>query len=132
MFASARLWDGWKDSEGQWIKTCSILTTTPNPLTSAVHDRTNDYLAENIAKNPKRLKGFATLPLQDPDAAAQELTRCVRDLGFYGALVDGFSEVGEAGSAVYYDLPQYRSFWATVQELDVPFYLHPRDPLRQT
>jgi 2,3-dihydroxybenzoate decarboxylase len=91
--------------------------------------RTNDYLAENIAKNPKRLKGFATLPLQDPEAAAQELTRCVRDLGFCGALVNGFSEVGEAGSAVYYDLPQYRPFWATVEELDVPFYLHPRDPL---
>jgi 2,3-dihydroxybenzoate decarboxylase len=91
--------------------------------------RTNDYLAENIVKNPKRLKGFATLPLQDPEAAALELTRCVRDLGFYGALVNGFSEVGEAGSAVYYDLPQYRSFWATVQELDVPLYLHPRDPL---
>jgi len=91
--------------------------------------RTNDYLADNVAKNPKRLKGFATLPLQDPDAAAQELTRSVRDLRFCGALVNGFSEVGEAGSAVYYDLPQYRSFWATVQELDVPFYLHPRDPL---
>jgi 2,3-dihydroxybenzoate decarboxylase len=91
--------------------------------------RTNDYLAENIAKNPKRLKGFATLPLQDPEGAAKELTRCVRDLDFCGALVNGFSEVGEAGSAVYYDLPQYRSFWATVQELDVPFYLHPRDPL---
>ena len=91
--------------------------------------RTNDYLAENIAKNPKRLKGFATLPLQDPEAAAQELTRCVRDLGFCGALVNGFSQVGEGDSAVYYDLPQYRPFWATVQELDVPFYLHPRDPL---
>lgn len=56
--------------------------------------RTNDYLAENIAKNPKRLKGFATLPLQDPEAAAQELRRCVRDLGFCGALVNGFSQVG--------------------------------------
>lgn len=91
--------------------------------------RTNDYLAENLAKNPKRLKGFATLPLQDPEAAAQELTRCVRDLGFCGALVNGFSQIGEAASAVYYDLPQYRPFWATVQALDVPFYLHPRDPL---
>ena len=58
--------------------------------------RTNDYLAENVAKNPKRLKGFATLPLQDPEAAAKELTRCVRDLGFCGALVNGFSQVGEA------------------------------------
>jgi len=94
--------------------------------------RTNDYLAENVAKNPKRLKGFATLPLQDPEAAAQELTRCVRDLGFCGALVNGFSQIGEADSAVYYDLPQYRPFWATVQELDVPFYLHPRDPSAST
>ena len=91
--------------------------------------RTNDYLAENIAKNPKRLKGFATLPLQDPQAAAQELTRCVRDLGFCGALVNGFSQISEVDSAVFYDLPQYRPFWATVQELDVPFYLHPRDSL---
>src|SRR5215831_18149803 len=91
--------------------------------------RTNDYLAENIAKNPKRLKGFATLPLQDPEAAAQELTLCVKDLSFCGALVNGFSQIGEADSAVFYDLPQYRPFWATVQELDVPFYLHPRLPL---
>ena len=91
--------------------------------------RANDYLAENIAKNPRRLKGFAALPLQDPQAAAQELTRCVKDLGFCGALVNGFSQIGEADSAVFYDLPQYRPFWATVQELDVPFYLHPRLPL---
>jgi 2,3-dihydroxybenzoate decarboxylase len=53
----------------------------------------------------------------------------VKELGFCGALVNGFSQIGSANSAVYYDLPQYRSFWATVQELDVPFYLHPRDPL---
>lgn len=39
LFAFAGLWDGWKDSNGNWIKTCSILTTTPNALTSAVHDR---------------------------------------------------------------------------------------------
>jgi hypothetical protein len=49
--------------------------------------RTNDYLAENIAKKTKRLKGFATLPLQDPEAAAQELTRCVKDWGFCGASI---------------------------------------------
>ena len=35
----------------------------------------------------------------------------------------------EADSAVFYDLPQYRPFWTTVQELGVPFYLHPRSPL---
>ena len=39
MFAFAGLWDGWKDASGQWLKTCSILTTTPNAVTSAIHDR---------------------------------------------------------------------------------------------
>ena len=96
---------------------------------TALSRRVNDYLAEHIAMYPKRLKGFAALPLQDPQAAAQELTRCVRELGFCGALVNGFSQIGEMDSAVFYDLPQYRPFWATVQELDVPLYLHPRPPL---
>jgi len=39
LFAFAGLWDGWKDPSGNWIKTCSIITTTPNVVTSAVHDR---------------------------------------------------------------------------------------------
>lgn len=88
--------------------------------------RANDHLAEHIAKNPKRFKGFAALPLQDPHAAAHELTRCIRELGFCGALVNGYSQIDTADSVVFYDLPQYRDFWATVQQLDVPFYLHPR------
>jgi gamma-resorcylate decarboxylase len=67
--------------------------------------------------------------MQDPEAAAQELTRCMRELGFCGALVNGFSQIGNADSAVFYDLPQYRPFWVTVQQLDAPFYLHPRLPL---
>jgi putative SOS response-associated peptidase YedK len=33
------LWDRWKDPSGNWVKTCSILTTTPNAVTSTVHDR---------------------------------------------------------------------------------------------
>ena len=37
--AFAGLWDGWRDSRGQWIKTCSILTTTPNAVAATVHDR---------------------------------------------------------------------------------------------
>jgi putative SOS response-associated peptidase YedK len=39
LFAFAGLWDGWKNAEGQWIKTFTILTTTPNAVTSAIHDR---------------------------------------------------------------------------------------------
>jgi putative SOS response-associated peptidase YedK len=39
LFAFAGLWDGWRDPDGQWIKSCSILTTTANAVTSTVHDR---------------------------------------------------------------------------------------------
>ena len=93
--------------------------------------RANDFLAEQCAKRPDRFSGFAALPLQDPDAASEELNRCVKELGFVGALVNGFSQVGDGQSPLYYDLPQYRPFWAEVAKLDVPFYLHPRNPLAQ-
>jgi predicted TIM-barrel fold metal-dependent hydrolase len=89
----------------------------------------NDVLADAVARKPDRLGGFAALPLQDPDAAAEELTRAVRELGFKGALVNGFSQVGGGEEVVYYDHPAYASFWRRVEELDVPFYLHPREPL---
>jgi gamma-resorcylate decarboxylase len=108
------------------------------PAVQAIHDvkravhvarEANDILAAEIAKQPKRFLGFAALAMQDPDAAARELTRCVKELRFVGALVNGFSQAGQANSTLYYDLPQYRPFWKTVADLDVPFYLHPRNPL---
>jgi gamma-resorcylate decarboxylase len=89
----------------------------------------NDALAQAIAKRPDRFAGFAALPMQDPQAAAAELGRCVRDFKFKGALVNSFSQIGSDDTAVYYDLPQYRPFWAEVERLGVPFYLHPRDAL---
>jgi len=88
--------------------------------------RANDTLAEEVSHNPKRFAGFAGLPMQDPDAAAKELTRCVKELGFKGAMVNCFTQRGEADTAIYYDLPQFRPLFATVEKLDVPFYLHPR------
>jgi putative SOS response-associated peptidase YedK len=45
LFAFAGFWDRWKDPSGQWVKSCSILTTTPNAVTSAVHDRMPVILA---------------------------------------------------------------------------------------
>jgi len=95
----------------------------------AMARRANDALAEVVAKRPDRFAGLAALPMQDPQAAAAELIRCVRDFKFKGALVNGFSQLGVEDSAVYYDAPQYRSFWAEVERLGVPFYLHPRDQL---
>jgi gamma-resorcylate decarboxylase len=92
----------------------------------AVARKSNDILAGEIARRPDRFAGFAGLPMQDPDAAARELTRCVKELGFKGAMVNCFTQRHVADSAIYYDLPEFRPFWATVAKLDVPFYLHPR------
>ena len=91
--------------------------------------RANDFLAGEVAKRPERFQGLAALPMQDPEAASRELVRCIKELKFRGALVNGFSQVAEPNSMVYLDLPQYRPFWAQVEALDVPFYLHPRNPL---
>ena len=108
------------------------------PAVQAIHDveravavakQANDVLADNVAKRPTRFAAFAALPMQDPEAATAELTRCVKDLGFVGALVNGFSQIGAPDNVTYYDLPQYRPFWRAVEALDVPFYLHPRNPL---
>jgi 2,3-dihydroxybenzoate decarboxylase len=88
--------------------------------------RANDFLAEQVAKRPDRFGGFAALPMQDPEAAAAELTRCVKELGFPGGFVNGFTQKGISDSVVFYDTPEYRPFWAQVEALGVPFYLHPR------
>lgn len=108
------------------------------PAVQAIHDtqraiavakEANDVLAAEVRKRPKRFAAFAALPMQDPEVAAAELTRCVKKLGMVGALVNGFSQRGTPDNVLYYDLPEYRPFWKTVEALDVPFYLHPRNPL---
>src|SRR5580765_1855299 len=58
----------------------------------AVAGKSNDILAGEIARRPDRFAGFAGLPMQDPDAAARELTRCVKELGFKGAMVNCFTQ----------------------------------------
>lgn len=89
----------------------------------------NDVLAAECSKRPDRFAAFAALPMQNPDAAIVELQRCVKDFGFKGALVNGFSETGDPDKLLYYDMPQYKPFWHALEQLDVPFYLHPRNPL---
>lgn len=91
--------------------------------------RANDFLAEQVALRPNRFQGFAALPMQDPDAATLELERCMKDYGFRGALVNGFSQTDTPENLVYYDAPQYEGFWARAEQLDAPFYLHPRNPI---
>ena len=114
------------------------LLSLNSPGIQAVYDRkqavelarqANDYMAEQVAKNPTRFQALAALPMQDPEAAAQEMTRAVKQLGMKGALVNSFSQIDVEDSAAYYDLPQYWDFWGVMESLDVPFYMHPRDPL---
>jgi 2,3-dihydroxybenzoate decarboxylase len=95
----------------------------------AVARQANDVVAEHVRKRPERFAAFAALPMQDPEAATAELTRCVKEFGMVGALVNGFSQITDPENMTYYDLPQYRPFWKAVENLDVPFYLHPRNPL---
>jgi gamma-resorcylate decarboxylase len=102
----------------------------PDPKEAvSVARRSNDILAEHVRRHPARFGGFAALPMQDPEAAARELERCVKQLGFHGFMVNGFSQVGSAENAVYYDDKRFADFWAAAASLGKPFYLHPRDPL---
>lgn len=82
----------------------------------------NDFLHGQIQRHPDRYRGFAHLPMQDVRAAADELKRCVEELGFLGAMVNGNT------NGVYLDDQCYLPFWERVVELDVPTYIHPADP----
>src|SRR5487761_1135854 len=65
------------------------------PDTARAHEvahKANDYLAEQVARRPERFQGLAALAMQDPELATRELERCVKELGFRGALVNGFSQ----------------------------------------
>lgn len=121
------------DEHGIEIMILSLNSPAVQAVTNPgdAHDvakRANDALADQIARNPKRFRGLAALPMQDPDMASRELERCVKDFGFVGALVNGFSQLNARENAVYYDIKDYWSFWDAVQRLGVPFYLHPREP----
>jgi 2,3-dihydroxybenzoate decarboxylase len=78
----------------------------------------NDFLAAEVQKRPDRYSGFAHLPLQDASIAAGELERCVRDLGFKGAMVHGHT------NGKYLDDQAMWGFWERAEALDVPIYLH--------
>lgn len=82
----------------------------------------NDELADAVRAHPKRLGGFATLPLQDPAAAAKELERCVTRLGFSGALVNGTT------GGLFLDDPRFLPVFEAAAHLGAPIYLHPAPP----
>ncbi|MBO6782499.1 MAG: amidohydrolase [Alphaproteobacteria bacterium] len=85
----------------------------------------NDFLAEKMAEKPDRYGGFAHLAMQDPVAAADELERCVRDLGMSGAMINGQT------NATYLDDDRYSPFWERAEDLGAPIYIHPNNPPEQ-
>ena len=83
----------------------------------------NDFLAGVIQKQPDRYRGFAHLAVQDPKAAADELERCVRDLKFCGAMINGHT------NGQYLDDPAVYPLWERAEALGAVIYLHPADPV---
>ncbi|MCJ1290964.1 hypothetical protein MMC34_002506 [Xylographa carneopallida] len=84
----------------------------------------NDELKKVVDSNPSRFKAFAELPMHDPEASIAELHRCVKELGFVGAMLSG--TVG--GSAKFLDSPEFDPVLSAFEELDVPLYLHSAIP----
>lgn len=95
-------------------------------LAKRCNDHVRDYY---LTAHPDRFGGLAVLPMQDAEAAADELERSVRQLGFRGAMINGFTNTADENKPLYLDAPELAPFWERVEKLDVPIFLHPRVPL---
>ena len=83
----------------------------------------NDFLAKEVAKTPGPLFGLCHLAMQDAQAAADELERCVHELKFCGAMINGHT------NGQYLDHPSLHPFWERAEALGAPIYIHPTDPV---
>lgn len=90
--------------------------------------KVNDEIHSTYTAGPyaERFRAFGCVAMQDPAAAAAEAERCVKDLGFVGVLVNGYSNISDVNTVQYLDEPQVDIFWTKLEELDIPLYLHPR------
>jgi aminocarboxymuconate-semialdehyde decarboxylase len=89
-------------------------------VVSKVISLQNEKLAEFCAAHPDRFVAFASVALQYPDLAAQQLEHAVKKLGLRGAGIGG-SVNGEELSN-----PKFHPFWAKAEELGVLVFLHPQ------
>jgi len=105
-----------------------VSLSTPNVFfTDAEHQPSvarmvNDSYAELIAKHPKRFKGFASIPMDAPDAALRELHRAIDELKLNGVIL--LSNIG--GKAL--TSPEYRSFFEEANGMKLCIFLHPMIP----
>lgn len=96
--------------------------------------RSNNYIAKLVDEAPERFAAFACVSMHDPAVAASELTRCVKELGMVGVMLHDAQEYLDADGVIreqFFDDPKFDVFWATVESLNVPFYLHPKPPIPQ-
>ncbi|HEY2534681.1 MAG TPA: amidohydrolase family protein [Xanthobacteraceae bacterium] len=91
-------------------------------LATELTRQANDTLAATVSKYPERLLGFATLPMLDPAAAARELERTVRDLGFVGTLINSNINGRHLDDKFFWPV------FECAEALGVPIYLHPQIP----
>jgi predicted TIM-barrel fold metal-dependent hydrolase len=113
------------DETGLDVQVLSL--TTPalhdlGPKSVELAQRTNDAVAEAVARHPTRFQAMATLPVSMPDVAACELERCVSTLGFSGTMLCG--RVGPR----HLDDPALAPLLDCAAALSVPVLLHPRTP----
>src|SRR5258707_2618314 len=80
----------------------------------------NEKLAELCASKPDRFAAFASLTLQAPDLAVQELETAVKKQGLKGAAIGGVVAGGEFSD------PQFHPVWAKAEGLGVPLFIHPQ------
>lgn len=108
------------------VQVLSHAGPTTQKLTPDVATRmarlTNDRLATIVATAPNRFAGFAVLPTSAPEAAADELERCVSELSFKGAVVNGLT------NGKFLDERQFWPILERAESLGVPIYLHPALP----
>ena len=80
----------------------------------------NEKLAELCASKPERFAAFASLTLQAPDLAVQELEAAVKKQGLKGAAIGGVV------NGVEFSDPKFHPVWAKAEELGVPLFIHPQ------
>ena len=78
----------------------------------------NDWLAETYVSHSPAFAGMGLLPLQEPDAAIEELTRCVLTLGMTGAMLAGTGHKAHLGSKEYWPV------YAEAERLGCPLAIH--------
>jgi len=87
--------------------------------TLRAHQVINDAGVSYAERSGGRIAMLATVPMNDPELAAQELRRAVGELGYVGV------EIGPRVGDTMLDDERLDVFWTAVTELDVPVMLHP-------